>query len=68
MTCTASWLVAVAVVARVIVSTAPASGRADQAAAATFVTEIPSGYRGWRVISVAHEEGNLNSLGRHFGQ
>jgi hypothetical protein len=52
----------VAVVAGVIVSTAPASGRADQAAAPIFVTEIPSGYRDWRVISVAHEEGNLNSL------
>jgi len=27
-----------------------------------FVTEIPSGYRDWRLISVAHEEGNLNDI------
>jgi hypothetical protein len=27
-----------------------------------LVTEIPSGYRDWTLISVAHEEGNLNDL------
>jgi len=27
-----------------------------------FVTEIPPGYRDWRLISVAHEEGNLNDI------
>jgi hypothetical protein len=26
------------------------------------VTEMPEGYRDWRVISVAHEEGNLHSF------
>jgi Cytochrome P460 len=60
-------LVAAAAVASVIASTAPASGRADQEAAPIFVTEIPAGYRDWRVISVAHEEGNLNSLGALLG-
>lgn len=35
--------------------------------AAIFVTQIPPGYRDWRVISVAHEEGNLNSLGAVLG-
>jgi len=60
-------LVAVAAVASVIASTAPASGRADQEATPIFVSEIPAGYRDWRVISVAHEEGNLNSLGALLG-
>jgi hypothetical protein len=41
---------------------APASGRADGEAAPIFVTEIPPGYRDWRLISVAHEEGDLNDL------
>ena len=41
--------------------------RADQAAAPVFVTQIPSGYRDWTLISVAHEEGNLNSLGAMLG-
>jgi Cytochrome P460 len=27
-----------------------------------FVTDIPQGYRDWRLISVAHEEGDLNDL------
>jgi hypothetical protein len=27
-----------------------------------FVTEIPPGYRDWRLISVAHEEANLNDI------
>jgi hypothetical protein len=27
-----------------------------------LVTEIPSGYRDWRLISVAHEEGDLHSF------
>ena len=55
-------LVAVAAVAGVVASTAPTSGHADGEAAPIFVTKIPSGYRDWRLISVAHEEGNLNDL------
>jgi hypothetical protein len=27
-----------------------------------FVTELPPGYRDWRLISVAHEEGKLNDI------
>jgi cytochrome P460 len=27
-----------------------------------YVTEIPPGYRDWRLISVAHEEGTLNDI------
>jgi hypothetical protein len=27
-----------------------------------FVTEIPSGYRDWKVVSVAHEAGDLNDI------
>lgn len=42
-------------------------GRADEEAAAIFVTQMPAGYRDWRVVSVAHEEGNLNSLGAILG-
>ena len=60
-------LIAVATVAFVLVSTAPAFRRAEEAAAPTFVTTIPSGYRDWRLVSVAHEEGNLNSLGAILG-
>jgi cytochrome P460 len=44
-----------------------ASGHAAGEVAPSFVTQIPPGYRDWKVISVAHEEGNLNSLGAILG-
>src|SRR6266567_9346315 len=55
-------LVAVVALAGVVASMAPASGQADQEAAPIFGLKIPPGYRDWRLISVAHEEGNLNDL------
>jgi hypothetical protein len=55
-------LVAVVALAGVVVYMAPASGQADGEAAPIFGVKIPPGYRDWRLISVAHEEGNLNDL------
>jgi hypothetical protein len=42
-------------------------GRADEEAPAIWVTQKPTGYRDWTVVAVAHEEGNLNSLGAILG-
>ena len=39
-----------------------ASGQPDGSDAPIFGNKIPSGYRDWRLISVAHEEGPLNDL------
>ena len=61
-------LVAVVALAGVVAYMAPASGQADGEAAPIFVIKIPPGYRDWRLISVAHEEGNLNDIARHSGQ
>ena len=55
-------LVAVAAPAGMIAPMAPASGQTDGEAAPIFGVEIPAGYRDWRLISVAHEEGKLNDL------
>ena len=55
-------LVAVVALAGVVASMAPASGQAGQEAAPIFVTDIPPGYRDWRLISVAHEAGDLNDI------
>src|SRR5262245_29607403 len=55
-------LVAGVALAGVVASMAPGPGQAGQKAAPIFVTEIPPGYRDWRLISVAHEEGDLNDL------
>lgn len=57
-----SLLVSVATMAAVVISVAPASGRAGDEAAPNYVTRIPNGYRNWMLISVAHEEGNLHSF------
>ena len=46
---------------------APGTGHADEQSAPVFVTKIPPGYRDWRLISVAHEEGNLHSIGAVLG-
>ncbi len=55
-------LVAVVALAGVVAHMAPTSGLADGEAAPIFGVKIPPGYRDWRLISVAHEEGNLNDL------
>ena len=60
-------LLAVATLAGVVAFTAAASRHAAQEAGPIFVTKIPPGYRDWRLVSVAHEEGNLNSFAAILG-
>jgi len=55
------WVVVVAL-AGVVVYIAHAAGYAGGEAAPIFGITIPAGYRDWKLISVAHEEGNLNDL------
>ncbi len=57
-----TFLIAVATVAGVIAFAAPASRHTNQEAAPLFVKTIPPGYRDWRLISVAREEGSLNDI------
>lgn len=54
-------LVAVATAAGWVASIA-VSGQADGEAAPIFGIKLPHGYRDWRLISVAHEEGDLNDF------
>ena len=62
-------LIAVAAVAGVVAYQATASGQAGQAGgeAPVFVTKIPPGYRDWKLISVAHEEGDFHSFAAVLG-
>jgi hypothetical protein len=55
-------LVVVATVAGIAALKARAAGQTDGGAAPIFGVKIPPGYRDWKVISVAHEAGNLNDL------
>jgi Cytochrome P460 len=59
-------LAAVVVLAGVVAFTAaPRLQAADSAA--PYVTTIPSGYRDWKWVSSAHEEGSLHSIGAVLG-
>ena len=45
-----------------VLGPASATGGAEEKAAPIFGIKIPAGYRSWTLISVAHEEGDLNDL------
>jgi hypothetical protein len=55
-------LVAVAALAAVAFYVAPAAGQAGGEAAPIYGIRIQAGYRDWKLISVAHEAGNLNDI------
>src|SRR5262245_15385647 len=56
-------LIAVTILAGTVGSTATTSRNAvAQEAAPIFVKKIPAGYRDWKVVSVAHEAGELNDI------
>jgi hypothetical protein len=59
------WLVAI--VAGFAGCLVPISGQTDKSASPAYVSQIPSGYRDWRLISVAHEEGDLHSFAAVLG-
>src|SRR6266478_3008156 len=61
------FLAALATLGGVVAFRAPASGQTDAEAAPSYGVKIPMGYRDWRLISVAHEEGNLNSFAAVLG-
>jgi hypothetical protein len=55
-------LVAAAGLAGAVAAMAPPTGDADGAAAAIAEGKLPAGYRDWRLISVAREEGDLDDI------
>ena len=61
------FLAALATLGGVVAFRAPASGQTDAEAAPSYGVNIPPGYRDWRLISVAHEGGNLNSFAAVLG-
>ncbi len=59
---TTPMLLVIAAAAVLLILAPSAPGRADQEAAPVFGIKIFPGYRDWRLISVAHEAGNLNDI------
>lgn len=60
-------LVAIMVACGAVASMPDSTRSADSDASAAYVTTTPPGYRDWRLISVAHEEGNLHSFAAILG-
>jgi cytochrome P460 len=56
-------VITVATAACLVFSIVPASGQGSGEAAPIYGIKIPPGYREWKFVSVAHEEGNLHSIG-----
>ena len=50
-----------------VVTLASVAGYTAQESSPIFLTKKPEGYRNWQFISVAHEEGNLNSFAAILG-
>ena len=55
-------VLATAIALSILAAVPFSAGRTDDQTAPIFGVKIPPGYRDWRLISVAHEKGNLNDL------
>ena len=55
-------LIAVAALTAAVVASARSSRHVDEAARAIDEGKLPNGYRDWRLISVAREEGDLDDI------
>jgi hypothetical protein len=55
-------VIGIAALAAVVAATAPSTAPADDAARAIDAGKLPDGYRDWRLISVAREEGDLDDI------
>src|SRR5580704_16477032 len=58
----ALFLVALLAMVGIVGSSSPTSGRDDGETVPIFGIHIFPGYRDWRLLSVAHEEGSLNDI------
>lgn len=56
------YVLALAALAGIVTYTAPGFGQADEKTDPVFGVNIPPGYRDWKLISVAREEGDLDDL------
>jgi hypothetical protein len=56
------FLIAATVAVSVSAAMTLSAGGADDESSPIFGIKIPAGYRDWRLISVAHEEGSLNDM------
>ena len=61
------FVIAAAMAVSVSAAMTLSAGGADDEGSPVFGGKVPPGYRDWSLISVAHEEGNLNDLRAQLG-
>jgi hypothetical protein len=54
--------IAAAIVASFLALTPHASGHTDERTSPNYEIKVPVRYRDWKLVSVAHEAGNLNDI------
>ena len=62
-----SYWIGIAMTGSAVAFVPSASAPRAAEASSIVVTKIPAGYRDWKLISVAHEEANLNSFAAVLG-
>ena len=60
-------VISMTAVAPIVAYIGHAYGQPSNERATIFVRNVPPGYRDWRLISVAHEEGSFNSFAAVLG-
>src|SRR5579862_7365009 len=60
-------VISLTALAAIVAYIGPAYGQPSNETAPIFVRNIPAGYRDWRLVSVAHEEGSFNSFAAVLG-
>src|SRR5579862_385940 len=60
-------VISLTALAAIVAYIGPAYGQPSNETAPIFVRIIPAGYRDWRLVSVAHEEGSFNSFAAVLG-
>jgi len=63
-----SYLIGIAMAGGATAFVPSASAPPAAEASSNVVTKIPAGYRDWKLVSVAHEEANLNSFAAVLGR
>ena len=58
----AATLVGIAALAALVACAGPTPGHADSPPAPAYVEKMPRGYRDWKLITVAREEGELDDI------
>src|SRR5262245_33787237 len=61
------FMIGIATIGGAVAVMTSASAASAAEPSTSFITTLPAGYRDWKLVSVAHEEANLNSFAAVLG-